>query len=55
VTGKLCVLSLQLFGLLLKQSLETLVHWFNQDWTTILRTLDQMIFEIRMRRLHLEY
>lgn len=37
--------NLQLFGLLLKQSLETLVHWSNQDWTAILQTTHQMIFE----------
>lgn len=36
---------LQLFGLLLKQGLETLLHWFNQDWTVILQTPHQMIFE----------
>jgi hypothetical protein len=30
---------------LLKQSLETLVHWFNQDWTAILGTPHPMIFE----------
>jgi hypothetical protein len=36
---------LQLLGLLLKQSLETLVHGFNQDWPEILGTPHPMIFE----------
>jgi hypothetical protein len=33
---------LQLWGLLLQQSLETLVHWFNQDGDTSDTTSDDI-------------